>query len=159
MAAVAKLRCVKEGSKLRVKIISPGYSPDANCQFPKAIRVEGREYIVPVTDISLCDSRGKFFYRVKKQNIVVCEGTGVSAGVSAGTTNNIDLSNLKVFGDENMVECAICMNDIDMKPDIVFVILAPCGHYCSCNECAAMLKDCPMCRAKIGQIVTRDQLQ
>ena len=41
------LECVREKSKLRVRIISPGYYSDANCQFPRAIRVEGRKYSVP----------------------------------------------------------------------------------------------------------------
>lgn len=145
-----RLKCVKEGSKLRVKILSPGYSPEANCQFPRSVRLEGREYTVPASDISLCDTRGKFFYRVKKNNIIIHDDS---------VQNEVDVSHLKVFGDENMAECAICMNDTDMKPDIVFVILAPCGHYCSCNECAVQLKTCPMCRANISQIVTRDQLQ
>jgi hypothetical protein len=152
MADLVRLKCVKEGSRLRIKIISGGYSPDANCQFPKAIRAEGREYTAPASDVSLCDTRGKFFYRVKKNNIVVVVG-GNAPGAQ------IDISNLKVYGDENMAECAICMNDTTIKPDIVFVILAPCGHYCSCNECAIKLKNCPMCRANIGQIVTREQLQ
>ena len=149
MAKLLRLRCVKEGSRLRVKIISPGYSPEANCQFPKAIREEGREYTSPASDVSLCDTRGKFFYRVKKHNIKVIDST----------EGEVDISNLQVFGDKNMAECAICMTDTDMNPDIVFVILAPCGHYCSCNECAVKLKNCPMCRANISQIVTRDQLQ
>ena len=30
------LKCVKEGKKLRIRITSPGYNNDANCQFPKA---------------------------------------------------------------------------------------------------------------------------
>ena len=68
MVDFVRLKCVKEGSKLRIKIVSPGFSPDANCQFPKNIRLEGREYEVPAGDVSLCDTRGKFFYRVKKQN-------------------------------------------------------------------------------------------
>lgn len=35
------LKCVKEGSKLRIKIISDGYLNSANCQFPRALRVMG----------------------------------------------------------------------------------------------------------------------
>jgi hypothetical protein len=38
------LKCVKEGSKLRIKIISSGFFNEANCQFPKNIRVEGRKF-------------------------------------------------------------------------------------------------------------------
>lgn len=148
MGELVRLRCVKEGNKLRMKIISPGYSPEANCQFPKDIRVEGREYTVPKSDVALANTRGKFFYRVRKNNIVICPPGPA-----------VDLSKLKIYGDENMTECNICMTDISTNPNIVFVILAPCGHYCSCAECAKQLKTCPLCRAQITQIVTKDQLQ
>jgi hypothetical protein len=37
---------VKEGSKLRAKVISPGYDPNKNCQFPRDIRVEGKKFQV-----------------------------------------------------------------------------------------------------------------
>lgn len=153
MSVSVKLRCVKEGSRLRVKILSQGYSPHANCQFPKNIRLEGREYSVPANDISLCDTRGKFFYRVKKQNIIILDSD----------LNNVDLKDnlkeLKIYGDDDMTECNICMNDTTLKPDIIFVILAPCGHYCICKDCSSKIKECPMCRSNIAQIVTRDQLQ
>ena len=147
---LVRLRCVKEGNKLRIKIISQGYSSDANCQFPKNIRADGREYNVPKSDITLSDTRGKFFYRIKKNNIVVCNEL---------SQVTIDLSKLKIYGDENMVECNICMNDIGSKPDIVFIIIAPCGHYCCCADCVKQLKTCPMCRGNIGQTVTKSQLQ
>jgi len=153
MTDFVRLKCVKQGSKLRIKILSPGFSPDANCQFPKNIRLEGREYKVPSSDVSLCDTRGKFFYRVKKHNIVI-----ISDG-DANAVNDVDVSNLTIYGDENMTECSICMNDTEMKPDIEFVILAPCGHYCLCKDCAVKLKMCPMCRGNISQIVTKNQLQ
>jgi hypothetical protein len=147
-----RLKCVKEGNKLRIKIISPGYSSEANCQFPKNIRVDGREYTVPKSDVVLADTRGKFFYRIKKNNITVHDGP-------APVDPSLDLSKLKVYGDENLVECNVCMNDVLAQPDIVFVIFSPCGHFCCCSGCAKQLKICPMCRAKIGQLVTKDQLQ
>jgi hypothetical protein len=145
-----RIKCVKEGSKLRIKITSPGYSSDANCQFPKDIRIAGREFLVPKSDISLVNTRGKFFYRIKKNNITIC-GNKPEIG--------IDLSKLKIYGDENLAECSICMNDVESKSDIVFIIIAPCGHYCCCKDCVKQLKQCPMCRANIEQIVTKDQLQ
>lgn len=145
-----RLRCVKEGNKLRIKIVSGSYSSDANCQFPKNIRVENREYLVPRNDITLSDTRGKFFYRIKKNNITIC---------SKSLEPSIDLTKLKIYGDENIAECSICMNDVESKPNIVFIIIAPCGHYCCCTDCVKELKNCPICRSNIGQIVTRDQLQ
>lgn len=146
-----RVKCVKEKNKLRIKIISTGYSSDANCQFPRDIRKEGREFLVPKSDITLANTNGKFFYRINKKNITICNDKQPEIG--------IDLSKLKIYGDENVAECCICMDDVESKPGIVFIIIAPCGHYCCCKDCVKDLKQCPMCRANIGQIVTKDQLQ
>ncbi|XP_078493357.1 baculoviral IAP repeat-containing protein 8-like isoform X3 [Ciona intestinalis] len=40
-------------------------------------------------------------------------------------------------------KCKICL---DKVADIVFV---PCGHLCTCTECAEALRKCPICRSKI----------
>uniref|UniRef100_UPI000EF51DFA E3 ubiquitin-protein ligase XIAP n=1 Tax=Ciona intestinalis TaxID=7719 RepID=UPI000EF51DFA len=39
-------------------------------------------------------------------------------------------------------KCKICL---DKVADIVFV---PCGHLCTCTECAKALRKCPICRSK-----------
>lgn len=153
-----RLKCVAEGRRLRVKIISPGYSPHANCQFPKDIRVDGREYTVPKADVKLADMRGKFFYRVGKKNITIHDDATATNAASTA-----DLSNLKVYGEENLAECVVCMTDTTEKPELVFLIFAPCGHYCCCSVCAKKLQRdrsrCPMCRSQISQLVSKDQLQ
>ena len=137
-----KLKCVREGKKLRIKIISPGYIQSANCRFPRDIREENREYLVPQADITLMDTtRNLFFYSIKKRNIKIVE-------------LELDLSNLKIYGDTSELECAICMTN-----ENEIIIFAPCGHYCSCIVCSKKLKNCPMCRTNIKQIVTKDQLQ
>ena len=65
MSELVYLRCVREGPKLRIKIISPGYHNEANCQFPKDIRVPGRKYSVPRSAISFAEGPNhKFFYRI-----------------------------------------------------------------------------------------------
>ena len=89
---LVRLKCVKEGSKLRVRIISAGYNPRANCQFPRAIRVEGREYTYPATDVVFAESaQHKFFYRImKKNNIEVL-----------GHTNNTNNKNDNKNNDNN----------------------------------------------------------
>ena len=70
---LVRLRCVKEGSRLRVKIISAGYNNNANCQFPRNIRLVDREYLVPIHAISFSEGAGrKFFYRVSKNYIKNC---------------------------------------------------------------------------------------
>lgn len=59
------LACVKEGGRLRVRITSPGYLHEANCQFSRAIREAGRVYRVAPSCIKLAaGARGKYFYRV-----------------------------------------------------------------------------------------------
>lgn len=140
-----RLKCFREGSRLRVKIISPGYIQYANCRFPRDIRVEGREYLVPQNDITLIDTRNMYFYAVKKKNIQILDAL-----------NTMDPKDIKVYGDtsEEHPECAICM---DVQNELI--IFAPCGHYCSCAICAKKINSCPMCRTKIEQIVTKDQLQ
>lgn len=47
------LKCIKEGNRLRVRIITQGYLNSANCQFPKGIRSEGRMYEVQIEDVKL----------------------------------------------------------------------------------------------------------
>eukprot|EP00604_Paraphysomonas_vestita_P002455 CAMPEP_0174818232 /NCGR_PEP_ID=MMETSP1107-20130205/872_1 /TAXON_ID=36770 /ORGANISM="Paraphysomonas vestita, Strain GFlagA" /LENGTH=349 /DNA_ID=CAMNT_0016029811 /DNA_START=689 /DNA_END=1738 /DNA_ORIENTATION=+ len=53
------IECVKEGSKIRAKVISPGYNPSKNCQFPRDIREEGKKFLVD----AVIDAGS--FYRVK----------------------------------------------------------------------------------------------
>ena len=127
-------RCVKEGSRLRVKIISSGYNHDANCQFPKKIRVEGREFTAPKDDVTFTrGSRGTLWYKVRKASIVILSNTQ------------------KIFEVDDEPECCICFDEIKR---IVFI---PCGHFCICNSCAKHINDkCPICRTDIIDTVDID---
>ena len=40
------VQCVKEGRKLRARVVSDGYNPDFNIRFPRNIRAEGVLYVV-----------------------------------------------------------------------------------------------------------------
>ena len=40
------MQCIKEGSKLRARVVSDGYDPDYNMRFPRDIREEGTLYVV-----------------------------------------------------------------------------------------------------------------
>ena len=40
------MQCVKEGSKLRARVVQDGYEPDWNMRFPRSIREEGTLYVV-----------------------------------------------------------------------------------------------------------------
>jgi len=147
-----RLRCTKIGSKLRVRIISSGYNHSANTQFPRNIRAEGREYLVPASDISFTENaRHKFFYRVKKSNITIVESSCLGS-VVLGDPATANIS--KIYGDEDDdKDCCVCLTN---EKDVVF---SPCGHYCTCVTCSMKLKKCPICRGNIQQIVKRDQLE
>lgn len=105
-----QLKCFKEGSKLRIKILSPGYIQSANCRFPRDLRNEGYIYLVPSSDITLIYTRNKFFYNIKKHNIQIVNESIISI-------------NIKVYGDTNIEnpECSICL---DTKSELI--IFAPC---------------------------------
>ena len=132
------LKCVKEGSKLRVRIFAKGYSSEANCQFPRNLRQEGREFYVPSHAITFSASANrKFFYRINKNLISVKEEVA-----QVGT----------IYEDENIKECNICMyNDKS-------IVFGPCGHYYCCNDCSSKVLLCPICRGTITLRVRRDQL-
>ncbi len=40
------VECFREGNKLRVRVVSPGYNPNWKVQFPRDIRQEGQRYLV-----------------------------------------------------------------------------------------------------------------
>lgn len=135
-------QCVKDRGKLRIRIISPGYNKEANCQFPRAIRACGRKYSAPPSAVKLAKgTAGKFFYRVQKKFIQTLDEKVIIK---------------KVFGDEDC-ECDVCM---DKKREVVIV---PCGHYCLCGECAKAIEGttgvCPLCRGDIEMVVTPDMIQ
>jgi hypothetical protein len=52
------LHCVKEGSHLRIRVLSEGYQPTWNVQFPNELRREGAKYWVSEVRES---SRGGFY--------------------------------------------------------------------------------------------------
>jgi hypothetical protein len=143
------LICRKRGSRLRINILSPGYNHEANCQFPRAIRKEGRKYTVPASDISFVESRSrKFFYTVKKSRIKIIGELEEQYAEEKKETKIV------IFEDKDEVECAICMVN---EKSIVF---SPCGHFYVCGTCATKLGwKCPICRGDIEKIVDRSQIQ
>ncbi len=56
--AGVELVCVREGGKLRVKVVTPGFDENLNVQFPRAIRAEGVRYAVERLEHS---SDGSFY--------------------------------------------------------------------------------------------------
>jgi len=135
---LVELICVKEGSKLRVKIISPGYLHSANCQFPRNLRIEGRKFHVPAENIKLIKTNNKWFYSVKKGIVPIDPQDSIPK--------------IQIFEDENVTECNICMAS-DKN-----TIFHPCGHYYTCAECSNMVDDCPICRTPITMRILRHNM-
>jgi hypothetical protein len=141
------LTCVQDGKKLRVRITSPGFNTDANCQFPRDLRVPGRVFSVSANQISIA-ARGtqKFFYRVAKPIRTESEGFQIPEQKVMGQKP------AKVYEDEEQRDCLVCLEDPKA------IILVPCGHYSLCRGCASLLSKCPLCRSPISQKITPDQM-
>lgn len=171
---MVRLKCVREKGKLRVKIDSDEYIRGANCRFPRDMRADGREFLVPSSDVSLSAGRaGKFFYVVKKGNISIAPpGNTSSTGSSirpgtypapspvslpgSPSAPSVPL-NIKVYESEDNI-CAVCM---DRERDTVSV---PCGHKFLCYSCSNHIFNgrspkCPICRTVITQLVNRSDIE
>lgn len=135
-----RLKCVSEKGRLRVKIISTGYSSNANCKFPRNIRIEGKEWEVPATAVKL-QGKGKFYYVV---------GTKELREVQK------EVRVAEVFDVMEGGECVVCTEVIS---EDAMIILSPCGHKCGCMTCMSKLKDCPICRTQIQHRVMRSELE
>ena len=125
---IVTLTCVKEGSKLRVKILSEGYIQHANCQFPRHLREEGAMYYIDSIYIKLIISRGRYFYSVKTRDQITV---------------------VTVYENTDEPDCAVCLSALK---DTVFV---PCGHYYCCLSCSQRLDKCPICRSVVSSRIAR----
>jgi hypothetical protein len=139
------LECVKEGSKLRVKMKSPGYLINSNCQFPRDLRVDGRKFKVPVAYVKLMTQQGKYFYSIKNKSVIEI--------ITDEEKQQINLENIKqntkIYEDASTMECAVCLC---AEKDTVFI---PCGHFYTCNGCSQQLKTCPICRTTITDRINK----
>ena len=139
---LVKLQCVAEGSRLRMKIKTPGYFVDANCQCPRKIRVADKEYFVDSKYITLVQRAGaKYYYTVHKNAFTDLYNDKDYR--ESDVTADLKLPS-KIYESE---KCCICWDTSALK---VFV---PCGHVCTCDGCYKSLSTCPMCRAKIRLVV------
>jgi hypothetical protein len=144
---VVRLKCVKIGSKLRVRIVTPGYFTNANCQFPKDLRVEGRLYDVDVNAVNLV-TRNKNFYSITKKSAIK-----IVSDIDSLTESFADTKiNIKVYEDNASDDCAICMTNEKC------MIIVPCGHYYTCATCTALIKKCPICRCGFTKAINKSQM-
>lgn len=142
------LKCIKIGSKLRVRITSPGYKNDANAQFPRAIRAVDRKFSVHPEDIRLIRRGSSYFYSIGTRNLVTLDD-----GIPIPSQ---EIKNMikKVFNTEDPEsDCLVCMCE---AKDSVF---NPCGHFVCCVGCSNKLDKCPMCRTLVLSIINYDELK
>ncbi|WP_138502209.1 vWA domain-containing protein [Nostoc sp. PA-18-2419] len=109
-----ELHCLREGGKLRIKVISDGYDSTKNVQFPRAIRAEGARYVVE----GLEPSNDGSFYRVSgnitrlarpgEADIFVAprQSRSTSTGkASKGPASAADLPTIDAIKDGILVQC------------------------------------------------------
>ncbi|MBN3894521.1 MAG: VWA domain-containing protein [Nostoc sp. NOS(2021)] len=109
-----ELYCVREGGKLRVKVMSEGYDSTKNIQFPRAIRAEGARYVVEGLELSSDGTfyrvRGKLtrFAQAGEGDIFVAprQSNLTNTGkASKGPASAADLITTDTVGDSILVQC------------------------------------------------------
>ncbi|MEH2289698.1 vWA domain-containing protein [Nostoc sp.] len=117
-----ELHCVREGGKLRVKVMSEGYDLTKNIQFPRAIRAEGARYVVEGLELSsdgFANAKGeRTFYRVRgnitrfaqpgETDIFVASRQSHPANTgkaSKGPASAADLPTTDSVGDSILIQC------------------------------------------------------
>lgn len=136
--------CVREGCRLRVRIVSNGYYTDANCQFPRDIRKEGRKFQAPAECVRFIKTANKYFYSVTPRSKIQI--------VDEFEDIEFDTKDIKIFENEQLKDCAVCMCN---PKESVFM---PCGHYYCCQECSNRLKKCPICRQTVMRVVAKSDI-
>lgn len=138
------LTCVKVDSKLRVRITSPGYLQTANCQFPRDLRVLGRNFRVKPLVVKLMSARNKYYYCIKNvKDIEIIDASAIPKQPPP---------KIKVYQDTEQEECLICY---DAAKETVF---NPCGHFYTCHACSTQCKTCPICRHPVISVIDKADL-
>jgi hypothetical protein len=138
------LKCIKEGSKLRIRIISPGYNQQANCRFPRDLRVEGQYYLVNPRSIKMITTRGKYYYAIKDNVFIQVQ--------QEKDLPKLPPVKVKVYEDVEQEECCVCF---DAPKQSVFV---PCGHFYTCHACSSRCVSCPICRVKVELHIDKNDM-
>lgn len=60
------VECFESGGKLRVRVVSEGYDPTWNCQFPKALREPSARYVVEAVHASKSGGFYRAYGDIKK---------------------------------------------------------------------------------------------
>lgn len=110
-----ELACRREGGKLRIQVLSDGYDPDRNVQFPRSIREEGVHYVV---DDLQSSADGTFYRAVGAIRRLVLPGqenryagsprsarTGPAQASKVSARTAADLETTDTVGDGVLVQC------------------------------------------------------
>jgi len=127
------LQCNKVKGKLRINVISLGYNNDANCRFPKALRVEGRQYKISSNNLGVQSSKNGTCYYIVRGDIEI----------------------VKDVKPERIFEIKLCVVCLTNPSQIVYI---PCCHQVICKECDIHYKghSCPMCRTTISRKIDKE---
>jgi hypothetical protein len=156
------LKCVKEGSRLRVKMMSSApFMKGKNCQFPRNIRQDGMYYVVRSDGVSLKNN----FYSAMGKDVVVCRTFSldeVKRYIGELGEKDKKIRPKAIFGDDDEPECVVCMTDPKT------MVFAPCGHFLTCQSCigdqsgsgtGTAFKKCFYCNTPITCILRRDEIK
>ena len=104
------LKCDRIKGKLRIRIVSEGYDPDLNVQFPRSIREEGASYLVDKVELS---ANGTFYRTVgdirrllkpgEKLAVATVRNTNFAKSKVQGSA--ADLATTDTVGDGVLVQC------------------------------------------------------
>lgn len=98
------LKCDRIKGKLRIRVISEGYNPDFNVQFPRSIREEGASYLVDQVELS---ANGTFYRVVGEIRRLLKPGEKLATV----TTRNINFQKAKVKGTAADLEATDTVGD------------------------------------------------
>ena len=110
-----ELVCVREGGKLRMKVVSDGFDPNLNVQFPRAMRAEGARYVVeslePSGDGSFYRAQGLIARLVRPGEVDTFAAAPRWSSVTrtgraaTGPASAADLDTTDTVGDGVLVQC------------------------------------------------------
>ncbi len=89
------LQCVREKGKLKIKVISEGYNPDFNVQFPRKIRQENATYLVETVEIA---GQGTFYRTSGQIYLYLPPGQKRQTSTTSRTNNSQKLQTAKANG-------------------------------------------------------------
>lgn len=109
-AAGIVVKCDRLKGKLRIRVVSDGYNPDFNVQFPRSIREEGASYVVDEIQLS---ANGTFYRAVgnirrllkpgEKLTTVAARATNFQKAKVQGSAADLETTN--TVGDGLLVQC------------------------------------------------------